>query len=124
MPTREEIAWLAGIFEGEGHCRIQIVKNRPYPQVIVDMTDEDIIRRLHSVSGVGRIKGPFQPKPPAKKPRWTWYVTRGVDAKAFLEAILPWMGDRRINQIENVLQQIQTTSYNREMPPSLFKVNV
>jgi hypothetical protein len=49
--TATDIAWLAGIIEGEGTFGR---KGHPAGQVRVQMTDEDVIDRLHSLTGVGQ----------------------------------------------------------------------
>ena len=48
--TELDIAWLAGLLEGEGCFRINTRKRdngtiNYYPQLILKMTDEDIIKR-------------------------------------------------------------------------------
>lgn len=64
--TDTDIAWVAGLLEGEGYfgCRIATTKNRPgkaYLQVriCVNMTDEDVLRRAQSITGAGHINGPY-----------------------------------------------------------------
>lgn len=62
------------------------------------MTDEDIIKRLQQVSGVGRVYGPYDNKAPAK-PAWAWVVSRKDHIAYILCAIAPLLGERRRNAI-------------------------
>lgn len=114
--TPEQTAWVAGIIEGEGHMRVNHVKGRPYGQISVQMTDEDIVRRLREYTGVGRITGPYQPNPPARKPRWTWTVGRNEHVRMVCAAIRPWLGVRRTEQLDNLVGQMLTTSYGKAIP--------
>jgi hypothetical protein len=93
----EEIAWAAGLFEGEGSVTTQdgavIVQ--------VKMTDEDVIRRFDSVVGRGRVYGPYVwhgRDGCVRKPFWTW-VARDDAASDVLERLLPWLCARRVRLI-------------------------
>lgn len=88
--TEAEVAWLAGIYEGEGSCAIS--KTGRAINVTVTMTDFDIIERLHALTGLGSVSGPFARGD--NKPYKTWQVS-SIDAVTFLETIKPWLGMRR-----------------------------
>ena len=49
----EDIAWVAGVFEGEGCIRVR--KDRYGAQVSVRMDDRDVIERIHSIMGFGNL---------------------------------------------------------------------
>lgn len=89
--TAVEIAWLAGLFEGEG-C----IAWRPPNGVnlMVSMTDGDVIRRIGEVTGVGRVSGPFD-KGPGRKPVWCWQEGSKREVVRLLLAVSPLLGDRR-----------------------------
>jgi len=65
-----EVAWLAGILEGEGSF---ISKGQARIQVA--MTDQDIITRLAELTGVGRVYAVRRQKP-HHKDSWLWTVRR------------------------------------------------
>lgn len=96
--TPEEEAWVAGIIEGEGYIRHV---SRAY-RLVVTMTDEDIIRRVHAVTGVGTVNGPYQAKG-NRKPAWRWQSTRKAETVEVLRRIRPWLGDRRGREADAVL---------------------
>jgi hypothetical protein len=90
MPTPgEEIAWAAGLFEGEG-C-ITITGGQPYMRL--NSTDEDTPRRFCEIVGAGKVYGPYS-RPPPRKAVWIW-VAYGIDAMLTVQLLAPWFGERR-----------------------------
>jgi hypothetical protein len=69
------------------------------------MTDQDVIDRCGSVSGVGRVRGPYQPVVEHYKPQYQWVVSTTADAYALLVAILPWLGLRRSAKARDCIEQ-------------------
>ena len=73
--TDTDLAWFAGIVEGEGTFSSQGRHgSRRRPEIAVSMTDEDVIRRCHRITGVGgvsRYETGF-------KPMFRWRVTKVV----------------------------------------------
>ena len=102
-----EAAWLAGIIEGEGSFVVgpHRPKHGTHTAVSVNMTDEDVVRRLETVSGVGAVYGPRSRGP--HKPQWMWVVTKVSDVVTLVEALLPWMGKRRTVAAKKLLQACQ-----------------
>lgn len=98
-------AWVAGILEGEGCFHME---RRRYPRITVQMTDEDVIRKLQMVTGVGKVNGPYNPhgrftERTHWKPAWRWIVSRPEDVNPILNAIRPLMGERRGAKIDECL---------------------
>jgi hypothetical protein len=98
--TRENIAWIAGLFEGEGCIDMHGSNSR----LILNMTDEDVIRKLRRIAGVGAVYGPRKIAKPHHKPIFCWKVTNRLDVYALLAAIYPFMGVRRASTIEAALR--------------------
>jgi hypothetical protein len=102
MEWREEFAWAAGLFEGEGSITLA-----PRPRLQMKMADEDVVRRFAEIIGVGKVYGPYGPydyEPPKrlqKKPTWMW-VCEGRRASEALEALRPWLSARRLAQARRV----------------------
>jgi len=88
-----DIAWVAGIFEGEG----TISFSGSYPQIAVSMTDFDVISKLGEVTGLGTITKRRLQEP--YKQQWTWGVWNRRDVARLLCAISPLMGQRRRERI-------------------------
>lgn len=98
-----DIAWVAGLIEGEG-C-ISLVNKGTSVRIAVKMTDYDVLATAKSIFG-GTISGPeIQAR---KKPAWSWRVSDRKESARLLLAIAPCMHGRRkeaILQAANVLHE-------------------
>lgn len=82
---KTEIAWAAGIFEGEGSI---VTPNR----LLMGMTDEDVVRRFQKAVGVGSL---HLERLEDKKDRWIWRVSNFEHFQAVVAMFWPWLGERR-----------------------------
>lgn len=102
MTYEQQTVWLAGLLEGEGWFG-RHKKNRCV-QIRIAMTDEDVIRKAASI--MGSIVKSYVPKSknPSKSYRTAWTAYAGGDrAVSVMKAILPFMGQRRKERIEFLL---------------------
>jgi hypothetical protein len=90
---REEIAWAAGLFEGEG-C---ITQSSGQSVLRLNSTDLDVLERFHAAVGRGEIYGPYENRPSRfrRKPFWVWVCPRS-DAVDVIAELGPWLGSRRL----------------------------
>jgi hypothetical protein len=107
-----DIAWLAGLYEGEGTCGV-FGKNKSV-QAVIQMRDEDVIRRVNDLFPATRI-GFHEDKRPNHSAMYLWRIQDRHRVKRFLELIMPYMGRRRAEQAQDVLDFIaeNAASYNR-----------
>ena len=63
------------------------------------MTDEDVVRRCHEITGIGRVHGPYLPSYPGGKPYWGWSVQSARDAYLLMRELYPLLGERRRRQV-------------------------
>lgn len=90
-----DIAWLTGIFEGEGCTSVRADRSGVMSvKLTVNMTDEDIIRRLASVTGVGHVYV-RERVPENYKTIYCWMVSSQRDVAQLLLAMAPLFGHRR-----------------------------
>lgn len=96
--TRENLAWLAGLFEGEGSIVPIRDKRRPHLgarwALHLNMADVDVVKRAHELAGVGT----FHVKKRGRthwKTQFMWCVHKREHVYALLVAIWPWLGERR-----------------------------
>lgn len=92
-----QIAWCAGVLEGEGTFR---VSSRGGVQISCSMTDGDIIERLQGIMG-GRYGTPSTTK--GGKTLYPWHMSMREDVVPWLEALHPHMGIRRGAKIQELL---------------------
>jgi hypothetical protein len=100
MNTESQIAWCAGIYEGEGSLSRY---SNSSPALRVQMCDGDVLERFQAIMG-GRLSGPYtDAKRPGRKPWWHWSVTNWDDVIRITRLFAPWMGKRRLARFEEVL---------------------
>jgi hypothetical protein len=97
MKRELDIAWAAGVFEGEGCISTasrQLVrgKTRSYPRITVAMTDRDVVERVQKILDVGSIHSS-----PRGKNKTMWYlnISNAGDVTYVLRLFFPYLGDRR-----------------------------
>ncbi len=111
--------WLAGLMEGEASFRLGKVGKTETTQRVgiqVNMTDEDVIRSVHRVAGVGNVTGPYVPDNPKWSPQWHWRVGNREDVRHVLERILPYMHSRRAAKIQAMLEVIDEVERKGKYP--------
>lgn len=110
--TKAMIAWVAGIYEGEGCCGIR----RSAIRLELTMTDHDIITRFHEAVGVGTVRGPyFRNGSEGRYKAVTHWGCGGDDAIELLQIMLPWLGERRSERAREAIAA-RTTLRNRVRP--------
>lgn len=101
MKNEIEIAWLAGILEGEGSfVPAPPSMGKTSIGVQVSMTDEDVIARVAKMFGTAYHRSDRNPG--SWKPAYVT-VARGRRAAVIMRAVLPHMGSRRAQRIQALL---------------------
>jgi hypothetical protein len=113
----EDIAWIAGIVEGEG-CLFMRVRPQNGSilecRVKVSMTDKDIIERLFALIPGSTMNGPhFDRNSKQTKPYWTWYVGKRFLVLRVIKLLLPWFGTRRSIKAAQIIHAIESTPEGR-----------
>lgn len=113
MISQIDIAWAAGLFEGEG-C---IFTNKEYDKrdnksryrerLVLVSTDEDVVKKFHSIVGGNTVSGPnIREDRPNEKPTWRWNVSSKSDVERILNLFLPYLGIRRKERALLALERI------------------
>jgi hypothetical protein len=100
VASAEDIAWAAGLFEGEGTIsQIERRRNSLDLQVAINMTDEDVLKFFDDIVGRGKVYGPYLPLSHGdrRKPFFRW-VALGDAGHDVLDLIGPWLFPRRVEQ--------------------------
>lgn len=105
----EQVAWIAGIIEGEGSFIAERRRSGRYAtriyasaRIQVQMTDLDVIEKLRTLAG-GTINTYVDKRPQCKDQyRWTF---RGYENVVLMTDLLrPWMFSRRTGQMDRMLE--------------------
>lgn len=98
VPSREEeIAWAAGLFEGEG-C-VSSEQNGSLVLMLKN-TDHEVVDRFDQIVRYGTLYGPYRNSERdghKRKPFWVWTV-RGTDAYDAMQLLAPWLSKRRLSR--------------------------
>ena len=90
-PSHCEVAWAAGLFEGEGTFTTD---NRGTSvRACLHMTDQDVVERFAAIVG-GKVLGPYGPYGHSA-PRWQWEAY-GENALRLMDLFEPYLGQRRL----------------------------
>lgn len=101
---RIEVAWAAGLFEGEGSINLMRTKRYhiPRPRLELQSTDFDVVRKFKKVVKVGGLS--------RRKPRKNckrvliWSTARKAHVKYVLQLFLSYLGLRRYRRAKEVLK--------------------
>lgn len=115
--SRENLAWAAGLFEGEG-C---IHDGRNTPVMSLATTDEDVLRKFHLIIGLGTINGPYQRG--TKKPVWAWSSCGFRSIQAIVCAFWNSLCKRRKEKAIDVLEKWSKKKYLRQRSKLVCKRN-
>lgn len=103
-PTNVDIAWAAGIYEGEGTAA-------PTPgstMVAVGQADRWILDRFQRLFG-GSIYGPFSTGPISRQKQLRW-VVYGSRARGFLMTVYLFLSPRRQEQALRAMRIVRQES--------------
>ena len=107
-----DIAWAAGLFEGEGHIGLETVPGRTrkdgtggerrycYPRLRMNLTDLEVIEAFVAVVG-GTLSGPHGPRGTERKASWSWSAC-GAVARTIAIQFAPYLGARRKQRLQEV----------------------
>jgi hypothetical protein len=93
----KDIAWLAGLLEGEGCFRI----HKKSPGITVNMTDEDVVARAAKVFGYPKPDKAYIQRT-GRKPIWCFSM-HGKHAVAWMMTLYTFMGERRRAKIREII---------------------
>lgn len=115
MIADANVAWLAGLLEGEGSFTLSHPNSpdrRPQLRVALKMKDKDVVERAAALfpSGSAVIAAPDSRE--NKSDCWakSW---NGADAAFVMDCILPYMGQRRSAKIRELLKLTNLSHHQR-----------
>lgn len=105
MLTDTDIAWLAGLLEGEG-CFLGAPPSSPnQPLITVVMTDLDVIQRVADMFGCSVVTIHTDRQNPRWKPTYKARMG-GSKAVSMMHLLRPMMGARRQAQIDKAIASV------------------
>jgi hypothetical protein len=117
---REEVAWAAGLFEGEG-CVAFGQSGRKgsgksiSAQIRLAMTDRDMVERFAQVVRVGALHRPRRGRP-NEKIIYGWAAYGFENVQQVIAMFWPWLGQRRRARAREVLLATRQTQARGKRP--------
>lgn len=106
--TKEETAWLAGLFEGEGCFYLNRIQKRgkryKYLAASINMTDEDVVRKVLATYGKGTFRNKKQRK--GHKPSFEWRLHGQQLVREFFAQVAPYLCSRRCLTYHALVSQL------------------
>ncbi len=113
--NREELAWAAGFFDGEGHVHFQMRRNgNPTDthrwrriQIQVNQCHPEVLERFQkAVGGIGVIGGPYGPysSGPNKRAHWKYGADGFAKSQAVIAMLWPFLGSVKKEQAAKCLR--------------------
>jgi hypothetical protein len=113
MLQREELAWAAGFFDGEGTV-VYSLRRTPVGTaqrslgIQVAQIDREPLERLVAVLGVGYVRGPYKTKNPNAKPYFVFAANGEESIQAIAAMLWPWLGSAKRVQFTEALRAFRS----------------
>jgi hypothetical protein len=106
-----DIAWAAGLFEGEGCICISSRKDRntKLASLQMNLTDFDVLERFSNIATGGLIHD-VASRADHHKQQWKWSTNKRSVVKEVLLMLLPYFGNRRAYKALNVLDHLELSN--------------
>jgi hypothetical protein len=114
---REEMAWAAGFFDGEGHTRVNYISNRygrHFASLLLSVSQANdgpgppsVLLRFQAAFNEGRINGPYRSGRPNERPMWRWRCS-GIKAAEVLGRMWPWLDTVKQDQADRAIAELET----------------
>jgi hypothetical protein len=94
--NREELAWAAGFFDGEGHIGVPVQKHGKYGGVnkrlviVLVQTQDGPLERFYAAVGVGKLYGPYKPRS-GQSPYKQLHINTFQDVQHAVCQLWPWL---------------------------------
>ena len=102
-----DAAWLAGLLEGEGYFQITKPRHHHPTQIVIrlSMTDKDVVEKAAKL--LNNVPINEKAKTTERKTIYAISLTKRDEVEKVLLQILPYMGSRRTQRINECLKVIQ-----------------
>lgn len=104
-----EIAWLAGLFEGEGSCGVYKNNTGFTPKLAISQHERssELLYRAQEILKAGHVHGPYVNS--TGTPVMTWSSSKIEEVYKIITLIYPWLSARRQGQCDVVVEYIKST---------------
>jgi hypothetical protein len=105
--NREELAWAAGFFDGEGSTLVVRPKLKEYLVLSVGQIDPKPLERFQkAVLNIGQIYGPYTRKRPNHQPSYYFKAFRFEYIQAIIAMLWCFLSPAKKNQYKEALSKV------------------
>jgi hypothetical protein len=119
--TKAELAWLAGLFEGEGTIYAHKVGARHYAHLSITSTDYDVLEKVAALTGAKIYERPNDPSRIGKRTIYNAAISKSGVALALAALMLPWLGERRRDQIAKTVALVNANGPDLRGGPEVWQ---
>lgn len=108
MPTPEQLAWAAGIFDGEGCVTWSNGRTRRTLRLSVAQSGSpEIPERFRASVGLGNVNGPYGPygNKSSRLPQYQWNAN-GADAHTVMQLLWPYLSTTKREKYEALREEV------------------
>ena len=104
MWTREDLAWVAGFFEGEGTVYFRYPNGRVTPAmgIAIPQVQREPLDRVALITGLGKTYGPYK-RAENRLPIHQYVIQNWEEVQAFCGLIWNWLSPKRKQEVQKVL---------------------
>jgi len=109
LPVREQLAWAAGFFDGEGYCGFSMRRNGSGPRtwrridLQINQVEPTTLERFRRAVGMGRINGPYNYVKGNKANHWQFNACGFHQVQAVVGRLWPFLSEPKRDQARNAL---------------------
>jgi hypothetical protein len=112
--ARTELAWAAGLFDGEGSASICGPASRQYVQLEIPQSSAgampETLQRFRAAVGAGWLNGPYPPRSPwSRLPQYRWTLGAREDVGRVLSLLWPHLSAVKRDQIDRVSLTVRSS---------------
>lgn len=107
--TESEIAWAAGLFEGEGTVYAKRTRSgrQWHAALFVTSTDRDVVEKFAHLVGASIYERPTESAGHyGKLPVFTARINQSERSLEIADLFAPWLGERRLDQIAEAKRRV------------------
>lgn len=101
--NREDLAWAAGFFDGEGSTLLTKNHGKYYARLSVTQCHQEVLQKFQRIVNLGQIAGPHVMKQSQRKDMYYWYVCGFEQTQAVIAFLWEWLGTEKREQAKRVL---------------------
>src|SRR5438105_4866412 len=105
MRWREELAWAAGFFDGEGYVGLRPRGPRHHDQLqlAAPQIDRRVLDRFDAIVAVGKVYGPYPPQKDGWGPRFHYVAVDFANVQAVIALLWEWLSPVKREQARAAL---------------------